>query len=316
MKLHFSLRVFLIAISVVSVALFFAIKFWPHQQVPGDPNLSGQLTDQQGNPVSGATVAIYDFDPRPWGPSKLPRYETTTDRNGMYRLRSVELSTEDPINYIGLSFDRDGFENGCFFIKVDHATHSLANSIDRSGFNGICWQNINLIKDFDYRIDLKMIIGGVVSGCLKNENGRPIANSRIRFVCQKQTGYFRTYTTDEFGQFKTNALAPGGFDVELEHLGHSKLDELDPKEFPNLENGELADALRASDQRASYDRIVNRQDGRNGFHLLEKVTIHANEATTLKYTVSMQDWLNGFPPATDDLDDKTPKRPFGPRTKK
>jgi len=315
MKFRFSLRAFLIAISVVSVALYLAIRFWPHQQVPGDPNLFGKLTDKQGNPVSGAVVGIYDFDPSPWGPSKLPRYETTTDRNGAYRLRSAKLSSDEPINYLGLSFDRDGFENGCFFIKVDHATHSLANSIDRSGFNGICWQNINLIKDFDYRIDLKMIVGGVVSGCLKTGNGRPIGNSRIRFVSQKQNGYFRTYTTDEFGKFKTNALAPGDFDVELEHLGYSKLDELDPQEFPEFEDSELADALRASDDRASYDQIVNRRGGRDGFHLLEKVTINANQPITLKYTISMEDWLNGFP-ATADPEDETPKRPFGPRRNK
>ena len=295
MKLRFSLRKLFLSFTFISIALYLVIVFWPPPPlVPGYPNLHGMLKDTQGNPVPDAIIEVYDFgntNPKAHRGAPLtavPCHETETDRYGKFRFQSIKLNRHE--YFLGMSIDRH-FLDGNVFIKIDHETHCLVNSDTRSGFRGICFRDVDLIKDFNYEFNFKMMPGGTVSGCLVTPSGRPIANSRIRFVSQKDPGYFRTYVIDDEGKFETYALSPGSFDVELEFLDISKF-ELLKQELPKQEDAELKAALRVSDARA--DRDILRDPLRGGFYKFDTVTIKANKEESFDISISMEDWLDCF----------------------
>lgn len=317
MNFRFSLRVLLLTFTLISIGLYLAIEFWPHPQVPGNPNVFGQLTDTQGNPLPDATVGIYDYgnsnpNARPGAPvTTVPCHETITGRNGKFLFRSIKLNHHDVL-YLGMSIDRDQFDYGNVFIKIDHKTHCLVNAENRSGFRGACFQWVDLIEDLNYEFNFKMMPGGTVTGRLVTSSGRPIANSRVRFVSQKQSGYFRTYVTDDEGKFKSFALSPGNFDVELEYLDRSKFDFL-KKEFPKEGDAELTAALRASELQAGYDKEIWRDHVRGGFCKFETVRINVNEEESFDVSIRMEDWLNGFQEDSENDREAVITEPFRPR---
>ena len=72
------------AVVLVSAALYFVYEFWPRPQLPGNPTLVGLVSDLSGNPISDATIGIYDYYRNP-STSTKPRYQATTSRNGRFR---------------------------------------------------------------------------------------------------------------------------------------------------------------------------------------------------------------------------------------
>jgi len=258
--------------------------------------LIGRLIDTKGKPVAGATIGIYDFGNlrnfRPSAPgNEAPCNETRTDKKGNFRFKSIELNSHDPMLSLGLGIDRDGFSNGYFFIKVDHETHCLVNADNRTGFRGICFQDVNLIEDLNYEFNFKMMPGGTVSGRLVSKSGLAISNTRVRLVSQKQPGYYRTYTTDEDGRFRSFALSAGKFDIEVESLDDSNFNLL-KQEFPKCDDSELDAALLASKSDAEHNRIIH-LDGER-FYKFDAVTIEVNNEVSFTGEILIVDWLDGF----------------------
>ena len=148
MKLQFSLRKFLVAAALVSTAIYVGYELWPRPQIPGNPNLVGRVVDPDGNPVANATIGIYDPVRGP-SSSYRPHYQTTTTRNGAFRLDSIEIALADRADFFVFHEDEiqraQGADNwltaashaihpGVFFIKVDHAKYCLADEIDNDSF--------------------------------------------------------------------------------------------------------------------------------------------------------------------------------------
>ena len=245
MKLQFSLRDFLISVVLAATAICLGYQFWPRPQIPGNPNLVGIVLGPDGAPVQNATIGIHDFDRNPLSAIE-PYCKTTTNKYGKFRLDSV-----DPV-YLGFSLNRYDLHDGRFFIKVDHDTFCLANAIDKAGFNGICDKDVDLIKDLDHEFTFKMVVGGTVSGNLSFGTAKPIADSRIRLVSQKNFGYFRTFVTDQHGSFQTAALAEGRFDVEIDdspilNFLQSRQAELESSDAKTLNQKILVSQIRPSD---------------------------------------------------------------------
>ena len=218
MKLRFSLRTTLIAITLVCIALFTYFNF-PRWQVAGAPNLIGTVIDSEGNPLADATVVVNYFR------------QATTDKRGKFRIESVNLS-DVPLDPGSKGFwnwnspaERtadpfaDEFPDEFVFFKVTHKTHYYADWFEEPKKTN----HVNMVKDIDHVFELEMKLGGVVSGRLTDESGEPVIETEVKFICKNKPDFVRWCTTDFNGCFKTCALPPQGFDVGIDYSQAMKL---------------------------------------------------------------------------------------------
>ena len=203
MRLQFSLGTFLVVAILTSTALYLGYEFWPRRQIPGNPNLVGRVLDPDGNPVANATIGIYDHARGP-SSSYRPHYQTTTTRNGIFRLESIDMALADRKDFFvfyedeiqraqcadnWLTSESHAIHPGVFFIKVDHEKYCLAEEIDNDSFLNGCYA-VDMIEDYDHKLTFKMAVGGTVSGTLTFDNGVPVADSSIRLVSKKNPNTF------------------------------------------------------------------------------------------------------------------------------
>ena len=103
---RFSIRFLLLIITVSAVAVY----CWPKPLKPGQPNLVGRVTDENGNPIANVRIMLYGGVATRWRIG-----ETKTDQNGRYsfkpvpngELRSPESSDGFAHNYVGISIPSD-----------------------------------------------------------------------------------------------------------------------------------------------------------------------------------------------------------------
>jgi len=151
-------------------------------------SISGVVTDNQGNPIEGATVEAYPYDSCP---SFSTSGEATTGPDGAYTISNlIECSYE-------VSAEADGFVNEYYDDTFDYSLASPVTVPDGASISGI---------------DFALARPGFISGTVTDDVGNPIAGADVD--ASPETGCCGNYTTTApDGSYLLEGLVPGNHRV-------------------------------------------------------------------------------------------------------
>jgi protocatechuate 3,4-dioxygenase beta subunit len=139
-------------------------------------NVSGKVTDTNGNPVSGSIVNLVD-------PNGNVKYVATTDANGDYSITGVI-----PGDYT-LSLTKPGFSNQSQTVTIGAQDKITDNTVLTPGTNNST---------------------GSLGGQAVGANGQPLAGAQVSVIDQNGNVKY-TATTDQNGNYSIIGVTPGSY---------------------------------------------------------------------------------------------------------
>lgn len=165
----------------------------------GETSLSGEILDEDDNPIGNVTVEIIDLN-----------LTTMTDSKGKYSFDKISVGEHE------VHFTKDGYRR-IIVHKILFSDALLENINEQDNNIDIPGQLQNIYIDpFDGpHIENKIIdnnLTNTISGFISNQSGAPISNIQIEVLNTNLT----TQTESDGHYFLTN-LTPGIIDLQLTH---------------------------------------------------------------------------------------------------
>nr|WP_284694517.1 carboxypeptidase-like regulatory domain-containing protein [Geomonas sp. Red32] len=156
--------------------------------------ISGRVTDPDGNPVLWMSVAAYD--PVTWDEIG----STSTEMDGRYRLAGL------PEGKYSIRFEQYGSKYPVQWYKKKFKREEAAQ-VDVSGTAAVTG------------VDTVMVPGMALSGTVTDTNGGALADTKVEVYGGSEDEPFATTNTDSGGKYTVAALAPGFYRLRFSHEG-------------------------------------------------------------------------------------------------